>query len=479
MKKASIILCSLFTLSLGNIANAEELKEYSRKYVSFFLEEENAKYEKLISEGLDLTLSRFDFKFMGKKSDGIKIESFLGAIKDYQKKNAGKIIEEKGKKDLKFGDVVLSLSDTKTIADSAYVFSPKFTFSEITVSKPYTKKENNQEITVVAVESKLICNLQIYKLTGDTPTLYSTVEGTWNLKNEVSPSEGSSLSKVQANKYFSEIALSKIQDEVDSVKKKMLPISGLGELIKAIKKLDDFILMGQVSEGSDMFNTILDFGSQDTPKALGIKMDNSFKVFEDKDGKSVEIGFLKARQINDKNIFAQSIMSSRNFEMGDQVKEYPQMGLNVVGKLGLSNFTVGNESKMVPHAILKGEYNIAEWINLSETYATFTSGIGLPINSPLGLWNAVAEIGIEKKLYLGQFVLSGNISGGGMKAFALGSNGNTVETELIYGGTALLGAGWQFNPDLLISLDAGYRLYPNINMSSNGLIFNLSGHYSL
>jgi len=495
---STVLISSLFALSIPftpTSAFAGDLKDYQRKHISFFQSQDKDVYSQLLVEGLKLSMGRFDYHLLGKSSENINLKDFLPLVKNYQKEHAGELASKHEKDNNKFGSIVVTWSDTEDLMNAAYVFSPKFSFSQASVGKPYkaTDSQTKREYDAVAVSSTLNCDLEVYKLTSDEPNLYSTVKGTWTLKeivplssdeigNPKSNSKVDEILKAPANEYFKKDAIDSISTEVKDIKEKVPATEGLGQIVKTLKGLDDFLLMGSVASEDNTWKSAIGFGGIETPKSLGIKLDDGFKITEEKDGKNLDIGFVKVRAFNESTIDVQHIISGRTFELGDQVREYPKMGFNLTTKFGFDNFILSNNNYFNPNVTFESEYSLASKLGVSEVYGIGSVSVGTPVGIFMGsLYNGKVEAGVMKKWYISQLILNTSIKAGGMKAFTMGDN--KLETPFIYGGTAELGASWQVNPDMIVGFDGGYRFYSDFAsssvMSSNGPLLNFYYTYNM
>jgi len=487
----TLALTTLVTLiPFTTNAYAAELQNYQRKYISFF-EDQSTNLDELVIKGLELSLPRFDYHSLN--MGNINFLSFLRSVKLYQKQHAGELASKNEKENVKFKDKVISLSQTNLIANSAYVFVPKLKFDDYSFSVSEKEDKDGSKKTTLTASSSLACTLSIYKIV-DEPYLYSEVHGSWSLKEEFEYSgtkksneetienKKKEIRKVSSTYYFHDKAVTELSDDIDGIKGGYAPSGGFGDLIQSIRNLDDFIIKAQI-EDSNYFESKISFGDTEDTKTLGIRLDNGYKVYEEKNGENVEIGYMKIRDMQDKFAFAQPIIADREFEMGDQIKEYPKQGISLGLKLGYHNYI--HEKSLyngnLPTLALDFESNIAGAIGISELYGAFDFfGAFPPITAgyiPFG-----GEIGLVKKWYMRQFIIVADIRAGGLMGVIpnFEEDKKTETTDLSLGFTGLLGLHYQISPDTIWGLDLGYKSYEigeTTAMKSKGLVVNLFANY--
>ena len=154
-----------------------------------------------------------------------------------------------------------------------------------------------------------------------------------------------------------------------------------------------------------------------------------------------EIGWVKVRARAEDHVFSQPIIVGRDFELGDQVVEYPKAGFGINLRGGLSS----NGDILGGGGALDLDFNIGPAFDVSELYFSLTGGYynGL----------ILGELGLQQKWYMRQliFALAGRAGG----AFGEDDAGGGV--------TGLLGLHWQATPEFVIGLDGGWRFYSNLN----------------
>jgi hypothetical protein len=494
-------------------AHAADIQEYNRKNISFFQSETSPLNEALV-KSLQQELPRFSYQLIGTPLEGDLLQ-FLGDVKRYQRENAGSLAAMNEQNTLNFGDKVVLWSDTKRIIESGYVMAPQWSYSPLELSGPNKKGSGSNMYWSIDVESRVTVNVPIYKLAGDTPTLYNTVSQSWKVVRELPVGDIQRLLKIVQEATGVEVDLENpVQRAVvlEVVKKipafeeilntdpkaymqesanKSITANQFGMLARDIKALDEFTLKGGI-RNADMRNDKIEigFGEKETAESLGVRMDSGYKIIEyqQRGGEEipVEVGFAKVRDLGQGKVTAQPIIVGRDFELGDQIKEYPKLGLNVGIKagttsLGLQSFA---PNYFVPAAQLDLEYNLAPLLNLSEFYLVASGGATLPMDAtsftlpafqqpgfpaqpqlvfPQGtqILAYTGELGLMKKWYLRQWILNLSARGGILGGMTLPSpfQPSQPADALTYGGTFTAGAYYQITPDMIVGLDGGFRYF--------------------
>lgn len=524
-------------------AQAADIEQYRRKYISFFPSEDSS-LDEVLQAGMGAELPRFTYQMM--KPTDMDLLTFLQAVKRFQKEHAGELAALKEKDNIKFGDKVVPWSETKQVMESAYVFSPEWRFSDIRLTGPHKHEQNKSTYWAVHAESDLDLSLDIFKLTGEEPSKYATEEERWTLTKELKLNNLDSLLRkikeatgveidmdnplhrplvLEALKLLPEF--SDIEDEepseylADEVEAAVNEDS-FGALATAIKRLEDFILKGDVTAADMKADQVkIGFGDKETPASLGVKMDHGYKLIEYRmqNGQEVpvEVGFMKVRELGADKVSAQPIIVARDYELGDQVKEYPKSGINVGLKAGTTSLgfsgTGEPQNMFSPQVQLDIESNMASLTGVSELYGTLTGGVALPVtakfDSNVSALGATVEIGVLKKFYMRQLIFNAGIRGGVLMGFLKAPSSSVLNTGLDssfvpgesysnmgFGATALIGLHYQATADVIFGLDLGYRIFMGSNewktgkdskasdanlggLSSNGPVINLFANFAL
>ncbi|MCP4155812.1 MAG: hypothetical protein GY757_49260 [bacterium] len=190
-------------------------------------------------------------------------------------------------------------------------------------------------------------------------------------------------------------------------------LAGLFTVLKKdMKSMPEFRIVGTLSMVSGAkfgFNM-----GNDT----GIKIDHRYRTYVTKaNGRSKLTGFGKIRKVEEAYCEAQTLIGKP--QEGDQVREDPKVGINVVGGFGVAPLQIGSEeddfvagSHMC--VFLGVEYELGPIFGMSETYTTFNLRMGLP--KPEKLYDDFIDVsqiflnlGITKKIYWKRLAL--NIGG--------------------------------------------------------------------
>lgn len=460
---------------------APVLQRYQRKYISFFYPQDYALNEKL-SQSFAADFPRFDYHLASTALE-VSLTDFLTQVQRYQASQAGAIAAGKTPEDQRFGDKVVSWSETQKIAQSAYVFVPRWQFESIELEGPYPENEDRPDgnwYMHAVSDVRLDMDLYNLKKTGLVPD--HTVSDTWqaereealkisgslirraadaastsddpiDLKEKLSSSERSRvLKELYKNRTFASEAQKVMRQRPErymmSAAVKQLSMGGV---IQEIRSLNEFLIRAEIAEPNMQTDRIeISLGEGETADRLGIRTDASYKVIEyiPQEGKLErrEVGFMKVRERNQETLIAQPIIVGRDFELGDQVVEYPQRGLGF-------NLRGGGIYRLDPEGFggnigLDLDMNLGPLTDLSETYITLS---GAYLVLPGTFSGGLVELGLQKKWFFRQFIVAAALRGGGV-----------FDDDLRGGGiTGLLGFHWQQSPDFGYGIDAGWRQYSN------------------
>ncbi|MBT9548236.1 MAG: hypothetical protein IV090_22790 [Candidatus Sericytochromatia bacterium] len=472
---------------LGPEPGLGETEVYQRKYISFFQTQLTPLNRHAVQWFLK-DLPRFNYNLIGSEING-DLLSFLKLVKRYQQENAGQMAATQEKQDAKIGDKVIPWSETQRIMRAAYVFNPDWSYSPIKVTGPHLHKTRDKgEYYAIHVNSTLKLNLNIFKLLNEQPEKYAEIPQTWDLTKEIVVGSSNSeylseykpLEQENPARYMLPTALKVFEEEKKEPEKAMSYL-----VITEVKKLEDFILKGDVRKADMPKDDIrLGFGEKETPRSLGVNLDDGYKIWETRQvgGKEQkqEVGFMKVRGFLETEAQAQPIIVGRDFEMGDQIKEYPKAGILPTIRLGTTAVGLGGStaypvqgSWFVPQASYDTEYNMARLLGISELYNTLHFSMNWPVNYPInrfrntGVISGLIEVGTVKRFYLRQWIFSAGIRGG----YLIGALINhpdaqtTVPTQASLGITPTLGIHYQATPDLMFGLDLGARIYPGFGLA--------------
>lgn len=460
---------------------APALQRYQRKYISFFYPQDYALNTKL-SQSFAEDFPRFDYHLASTALE-LSLTDFLSQVQAYQSRHAGEIAAGKTPEDQRFGDKVVSWSETQKIAQSAYVFVPRWQFDTIELEGPYPEDEDRPDgdwYMHAVSDVRLDMDLYNLKKTGLVPD--HTISDTWeaerekairisgsmvrraaesasttsdpiDLSEKLSSDERSRVLKaLYTNRTFASEAQKVVRQRperymMDAAVKQL----SMGGVIQEIRSLNEFLIRAEIAEPNMQQDRIeISLGEGETAERLGIRTDASYKVIEyiphEGELERREVGFMKVRERQSDTLIAQPIIVGRDFELGDQVVEYPQrgFGLNLRGG-GLYNL---NPESFGGNIGLDLDINLGPIVDLSETYVTLSGAYLLVPNTFSG---GLVELGIQKKWFFRQFIVAAALRGGGV-----------FDDDLRGAGvTGLLGFHWQQSPDFGYGIDAGWRQYSN------------------
>ncbi len=481
---------SCFTLPVQAQSSASDtgstgtIERYQRKYISFFYAQDYP-LNRALSRKFEADFPRFDYH-LASTAFNVPFADFLKQTRQYQAKNAGAIAAGKTQPNQRFGDKVVSWSETQKIAQSAYVFAPRWEFDEISLEGPFPRSSSNpnQDWYVSAV-SDVTLNMGIYNLKGKRTGYDHMLRESWEVEREKAiriksslirraaaaastPSDpidlNSTLSSSERERVLEQLLRNsafarearrvRAQNPTRYMMDAALDDVTMGRVINSVRNLSEFLIRAEISE-PDMEKDRVEvtLGEGETSTTLGIRTDAGYKVIEyvsDGDSQSSrEVGYIKVRQREDNLLVAQPIIVDRDFELGDQVVEYPKQGFGL-------NLRGGGAYSLDPERFggelgLDLDVNLGPGFNLSETYIMLSGGAMLASNDFFG---GLVELGIQKKWYMRQLILAATLKGGGL--FEGGDNGDGAG-----GVTGLVGVHWQQNPDFGYGLNAGWRFYGN------------------
>ena len=463
--------------------SSPRLQRYQRKYISFFYPQDYALNEKL-SSSFASDFPRFDYHLTS-TSLGVSLPQFLGQVRAYQADNAGEIAAGKTLADQRFGDKVVSWTETQKIAQSAYVFVPRWRFGALELEGPYPEDDDHPEKDwYMHAVSDVDLDMEVYNLKKAALVPEYNVTNRWEAERKKAVRISGSLVKQAAaaassltdpidiseklgsgdrarvlkalykNRSFANAAQQVLRQnpEVYMMSTAVAQLS-MGSIIQQIQSLDAFLIRAEITEPDMQKDQItIQLGEGETADRLGIRTDAGYKVIEYvSQGDAFqrrEVGFMKIRERNSTELVGQPIIVGRDFELGDQVVEYPQQGFGL-------NLRGGGIYQLSPESFggsigLDLDINLGPLADLSETYITLSGAyLGVPNTFSGGL----VELGIQKKWFFRQFILAAALRGGG-----------AFDDELRGAGvTGLLGFHWQQNPDFGYGLDAGWRQYSNFS----------------
>lgn len=480
------VLAGPYSLCQPVFAQSSEtdIQHYQRKYISFFYPQDFPLNPALATQ-FKSDFPRFNYHLTS-QSFNLGLLPFLRLVQADQAQRAGGLAADKEAESTRFGDKVVSWSETRQISQSAFVFVPVWGMSKIELDGPYpTQSSQTDKDWEIKAENTVSVEMGLYQLAGQNPTLFDTLNRSWTVNRSTgvkiasdkvkaaaamvsTPEHAIDIEKTLSSEDRKKVLASLRQREAslnqtltnlenqnpyDYMMSSAVRQVDYNSLIEDVRRLSAFLIRAEISEPDMQKDRItIDLAEGETPATLGIRTDASYKVIEYLKGsqETREIGYIKVRDRLPTQIVTQPIIASRDFELGDQVIEYPksQLGLNLRGGLlydpSLSGTAVQNNG--VGGGLgLDLDYNLGPLTNLSETYLSLSGGY----YNGLG----VAELGLQKKWYFRQLILGLGVRGG--FSFADEVSGGGV--------TGLLSLQWQATPDFVFGIDTGWRQYSNLS----------------
>ncbi|MGV3524903.1 MAG: hypothetical protein ACO1RX_11800 [Candidatus Sericytochromatia bacterium] len=505
----------LFQVAVPPRAAAAELETYQRKYISFFQAQETP-FNGMLLRGLKQELPRFDYHVLT-TSGGGGLSEFLQEVRRYQKENAGELANRQETETLRFGDRVVTWSDTRRIMDSAFVFAPNWSWTPIELTGPHPISSAGGQTWVLRAESNLQLQLDIYKASGGDVGSQSNINQAWRVRKEIPINDMDQLLTVVKQVTGVDIDINNpVQQSLvlDVIKKiptfqQLLqedPAVYLGEeglralangsyaaLANELKQQPAFALKGGI-ENVSMKDDQLTINLGQPSADLGVGLDDGYKILESRQSggreETVEVGYAKVRKLDSGILQLQPIIVGRDYEIGDQVKEYSKLGLNMSLNLGTSPIWLNSPSQQFgafdvanlfkPSAELQIEYSLAKLIGLSETFLTLHGGASLPVTqsfldlqqpsqipgiqvNPLSeALGITGELGLAKRWYIRQWIISAGVSGGALLGLLMNTQNPQVfdlPMTTSFGGTLRLGVQYQITPDFIMGFNTGFRYF--------------------
>jgi hypothetical protein len=458
------------------------LERYQRKYVSFFFPQD-VPLNRTLTSLLTTALPRFDYYREVTPLSG-DLPAFLAQVQAFQQQKAGDIAADKEQASARFGDKVITWSETQKIANAAMVFSPSWRLGAIRADAltPTEAKKPGADWYLETV-SPASLQLQIYTLQAGQAELYTTRHHSWDARNDRAlrvPAEvmqvlaanfsppldlKQEISSSDRDKLLGQLRKSNWGPTIDNLERQdpyvtmmneavsSLPLSAL-LFLHGIRQLPLFMIkaeLGNTDTRNDRVEVLLEQGED--AQRLGIGIDHGYKVIEKvQQGERLinrEVGYLKVRERQGEKLIGQPILVGRPFELGDQVVEHPKLGigLNLRGGAGVPGDWVDGNVGLDLDIGLGPLFGASEW---------YLSASGLV----LGSFGTVVELGLHKKWFQREVI------------WALGAragtplNGSGSPSGL--GGTVWGGLHRQMTPDFVLGVDAGWRYYQRAWMEVNG-----------
>lgn len=524
-KQVVNVFCALSCVISGGLSpvflpsvQAAELQTYERKYLSFY-PADHPQFNQALSQGIQKELPRFDYQNL-ELPPGSDLNAFMQTVYRYQQENAGALAARKEVPDMRFGSKVVSWQETLKVMNAAFVMVPKWSFGAMKLENLHQPKDASS--WYVDLTADLHLNLEIYRLNDGQIELYDALQEDWEISKELpvnnmstildSIKEGTGgladpenplvspliIEALKTIAPFKEILASSADQQLGREALAKLESDVYANLIKDLKSKSAFILKNQIEDvlpDRDRVQVLL--GAGETAETLGTELDQGFKVveyqLENGQEQTLELGYIKLREHDKENLYLQPIIARRDFELGDQLIEYPLLGTNLdlfagTASLGLDG---DEQNQFAPQAGLRFEFSLAKALKVSELYGLLSAGVGMPLSTEQNLsqfsgsnpgLDAFAlpmsiELGLLKRWYLRQWILEAGVQGGALVGLLLNSEIENMPTTLSPGLSAFVGTGWQVSPDFLIGLQGGWRFFLPTGWSSKGDSGNIDVAY--
>lgn len=485
-----------------------DIESYQRQYISIYPLHPLGQLDEILIGKVSSALKRFNYNTINKEVAFDNLSDFFTRAIEHQQRLAGKEAAEKSNTSLKYGDTVITWSETQAIANSLVVFSSSWQFEPVALknvalkkhyrnakgdySKPdypagtYTLEETNAlkqtylKYWVGDIGSTLTLTLDIYRIEQGTLKKYQTVSDYWRMSEPYYLTSRDvaaikSQFKIQTPRDFSSAEIKYLYSlpqfshyrSIDPVVKYLSQAEDIlkrrrwDEFIKRLRALDAFNIKTQLDTlPSGDVKLILPEGEK--AESLDLKLDHGFRVFEnikttENQTKTKQIGYIKLRELSP-DIKAQAITATREFEPGDQIKEDPKTGRSIRYSLGAYPAQFGDDISFIPSLGVSLEWNTAHVLGISELFAGIKADMGYnPLNEVFVFDGGLT---LFKRFYMRQFI------------FALGANLDLQRAEKPdisvqtgkkeiggLGITPTVGIHYFVSPEQIIGLDLGYRFF--------------------
>ncbi len=419
MKKMILLL---LVIAVGAaFVSAKDLETYERKAMFVFPVQYGdfdrdlcspARQEYVAAQMNKMFVKEFQrFDFFNVSADK-PVEAFLADADAYVRENARDIAASRMEADGKFKEAMVTLDDLLKTLENSYALVPVVEdINEEIKTKMVKDGDEEREVIegykytahlrfdIYSTKTKEI--VRVLKADNATSLMGMLMSGLGNLQAGSGDDEGlSDLEKERENQFRGCIA-----GIMTVMKKKMRSVPEFQ--IKAVAST--------VTAGSIGF---------DMGKDTGIVMDQRYKAYTfDAEGNRKMTAFAKIRKIDQSYSEAQVLIGRS--EEGDQIVEDPKLGVNIYAGMGFApyKFEEADEELVKGQhlAFLVGaEYNLAQFINISEFYLAVNARFSSPKFETIGGddWNdyyaisvSTVDAGFLKKFYLSRFAITAGIYG--------------------------------------------------------------------
>lgn len=523
--KLSLVLSLVVQIGLSSPAKAFDLQDrsqiaqvpddlstnleaYQRKYISVYPLRPLGQLDHILMDKISSSLKRFDYNTINREIAFENLPDFFTQAIEHQRDSAGEKAANKSNESLKYGDAVITWSETQAIANSLMVFTSSWEFEPVSLksvalkkhyrdskgnypkaeypSGTYTLEETNAlkqtylKYWVGNIGSTLKLTLDIYRMEQGELKKYQTVSDSWRMaepyyltsgdiaalrnKFNIQKPENFSLSQIE---YLYSLPQFSQYRRIDPVAKYLsqaeqtLKRRHWDDFIKRLRALEAFNIKTQLdTTASGDVKIVLPEGER--AENLDLKLDHGFRVFEsiktaEEQTRTRQIGYIKVRAFSP-DLKAQTIMAEREFEPGDQLREDPKAGRTIRYALGAYPARFGDETSFIPSLGIGLDWNTAPALGISELYAGIKADIGYnPLDRILVFDGGLT---LFKRFYMRQFIFAFGANLDIQTAGKADTSAQT-ETDMIrgFGVTPTVGIHYFVSPEQIIGLDLGYRFF--------------------
>ncbi|MBF2053275.1 MAG: hypothetical protein IGS03_07390 [Candidatus Sericytochromatia bacterium] len=153
------------------------LETYQPRYISFY-QAQQSQLDAFLVRFFQRELPRFDYPLI--LSEG-SLPDFLARARQYQSEQAGLLAAGQTPEDLRFGERVVTWSQTRQVLDSAYVFAPRWAFSPLEISGPEYSGQTEGQGWYLVLKSRFSLDLPLYKVREDQPQALTAFQENWQI----------------------------------------------------------------------------------------------------------------------------------------------------------------------------------------------------------------------------------------------------------------------------------------------------------
>ncbi|MGV3526235.1 MAG: hypothetical protein ACO1RX_18595 [Candidatus Sericytochromatia bacterium] len=384
---------------------AGTLESYQRKYISFYYRQPESRFNPIFYQRFRDLMPRVKTQRLDAElAAGESLSDVLMAAQAHHQAEAGNEAAQREHTSLRYGDSIVTWSQTRTIAESAFVFQTFWQFTPIrllglnervieendkgvldsnkvpygaftesrTVKKERTNSDTGKTEEVDARQlvywevksgASLNLNLQIFQLSGERPQLYERTGNSWSFDSEtvvtvadVQAAFGSTAERDLDPHEDTILALPRFQaltrEDPEAVYGSeaafYLSIDPLwpSGLVNSLMRRDEFKLKAQVADydpAADWLQAA--FGAGETPASLHLQRRDWYQLRETRTegetSRQVSLGHVQVRGFAPDLAVLQPLDLQRAPELGDQLIELPGFQNSLSFGLGVTGWGAG------------------------------------------------------------------------------------------------------------------------------------------